>query len=92
MAEKTIESNDEFPNWENMPEPEALLTLSWEDIYDIAKNISQDRLQRDPTQEDIKKIFNIICQKGMNAESETFWSIIDIRCGFYYDELKALKQ
>lgn len=79
----------ESSEWTDMPEPKSMLTLSWEDIYSIAEDISQNELQRNPTQEEIKELFSIISQRGMDPESGMFWGTVEVSCQEYYDNLRA---
>lgn len=78
----------EFPDWKDMPESQPIVTLSWEDIYDKAEVITQEKFQRNPTQEEIKELFDHILQKGMDMEDGTFWSTVEYYCQEYYDEVK----
>ena len=82
-------SEEIFPDWENedMPEPQPILTLSWEDIFEKAREITQSEFDRDPTPKEIKEIFNTLSSKGMDAENGTFWSAVEYLCDEYYEEV-----
>lgn len=69
-----------FPSWKNVVTPKALLMLSWEDIYARAKQIFQNRLHRDPTNEEINQLWSTIYHKGMYVEFEDFCRIVDRHC------------
>ena len=77
----------EFPNWEHMPNSQPLVTLSWEDIYGKAQEITQEEFSRNPIQKEIKELFDHILQKGMDMENGTFWSTVEYRCEEYYKEM-----
>ena len=88
--EKPVCKNTEiFPKWPDMPKSVPMIELSWEDIYENAKDITQDRFKRNPTKEEIKELFNIIEHKGLDAESGTFWATISVRCSTYYDGIEC---
>ena len=80
--------SDDIPNWENMPKDHPILTLSWEDVYGIAKEESQSKFNRDPTQDEVTTIFETIKRKGMDCESSTFWSTLDYYVSEFYSALE----
>ena len=75
-----------FPKWSDMPEPQCMVTLSWENVYYIAEPITQVEFKRDPTEKEIKELFEIIHHKGMDMDNSTFWGTLDYHCQEYYDE------
>ena len=77
----------EFPKWENMPESQPIVTLSWEDIYYKAEPVTQEEFKRNPTQEEIKELFDFIHHKGMDMEDGTFWGTVEVYCQEYYGEV-----
>lgn len=73
----------DIPNWDQMPEPTALLTKSWEDFYPEAQSVTQEKLMRDPTKEEITAIF----QKCdfFDCEDGTYWSTVEQTVRTYYE-------
>ena len=82
-------SDDEFPEWNDMPKSHPMLTLSWEDVYAQAKNESQKKFNRDPTRDEVDKIFEIIKNHGMDAEFDTFWDTVDRHVVDFYNNVEA---
>jgi hypothetical protein len=77
----------EVVKWVGMPESQPIVTLSWEDIYYTAKSIAQEECKRNPTQEEIKELFDIMLHKGINMSDEVFRVTIKVYCQKYYDEV-----
>ena len=77
-----------FPEWKDMPESQAIVTLSWEDVYYKAEPITQEEFGRDPTKDEIKELFHHILHKGIDMEDGTFWGSVEVLCQEYYDEVK----
>lgn len=75
-----------FTEWSDMPEPQCMVKLSWEDVYHKAEQITQEKLKRDPTEKEIKELFEIIIHKGLDMGNSTFWGTLDYHCQEYYDE------
>ena len=73
----------DIPKWENMPEPQALLTKSWEDFYPEAYAITQANWKRDPTPHELKDIFEE-CD-DFDCESGTYWTTVEYAVERYYN-------
>ena len=71
--------------WDGMPKPAAILTLSWEDIWGEAADVTNSKFGRMPTKEEIKELFEITMHRGMDCESDSFWSRVQYNIGEYYD-------
>ncbi len=91
MESELVPSEMDIPNFEGMPEPHAILTLSWEDIWPSAQTYTQDHWKRDPTAQEIKEIFQYIIHKGLDCEDGTFWSIVSFRVEMYYEDDFCIK-
>lgn len=74
--------SDNSPNWDNMPEAKPILTLSWEDVWDKAKDVTRAKFNREPGKDEIDAIFKNIDHAGIDCESGTFWSTVE----YYVDE------
>lgn len=62
-------------NFEDMPKPKSILTLSWEDIYDYAKNNLGHELSR----EQIISLFDSIDSGDSEIIQDGFWELIKQR-------------
>ena len=62
----------DIPDWDGMPAPSSLITLSWEDIYGVylEKGIT-------PTKEQVTKVFEKMERKAADNMMEDFWASID---------------
>ena len=71
-------SSEDIPEWDNMPESVPISSLSWEDIYPYA----YDKLGREPTESEIREIFDTIVDRMSDRIgeyfSETLQDIIDL--------------
>lgn len=67
-----------------MPESHPILTLSWEDVYDKAKDVTQSKFGRDPTQDEVTSIFEDVKRVGMDCESGTFWATVEECANSFY--------
>lgn len=74
----------EIPEWDNMPEAEAILTKSWEDFYPSAHSLTLEKWSRDPTKEEITEIFER-CD-SMDCECGTYWSTVEEQVRNYYQD------
>lgn len=70
--------------WKDMPQAVAILTLSWEDIVPTATQITQSKWKRNPTEDEIKEIFEHVAHRGLDCESGTYWTLIEVECQDYY--------
>ena len=70
-----------------MPEAHPILTLSWEDVWDKAKDEAQSKFNRDPTQDEVTTIFETVKRKGMDCEAGTFWSTVEYYVSEFYSGL-----
>ena len=75
-----------IPIWDDMPKPTPILTLSWEDIWGEAVNVTKSKFGRMPTKEEIKELFEITMQRGMDCESDSFWGRIQYEVSEYYSD------
>ena len=82
--EQTPDDREEAPTWDDMPKPAAILTLSWEDIWGEAADVTNDKFGRMPTKEEIKELFEITMHRGMDCESDSFWSRVQYNISEYY--------
>lgn len=82
--------DETIANWKGMPKPKAIAVLSWEDIYCVAQQITQDNWKRDPTKEEVIAIFDDI-GNDMDCEHDTFNSMVENACDEFYDELAGEK-
>ena len=82
-------SDDEFPEWDNMPKPHPIMTLSWEDVFEKAKSESQIKFKRDPARDEVDKIFQIIKNHGMDCEFDTFWDTVERHVTDFYNNVEA---
>ena len=83
--EQTDDDQDKTPAWDDMPKPAAILTLSWEDIWGHAADVTNSKFGRMPTKEEIKELFEITMHRGMDCESDSFWGRVQYNIGEYYD-------
>ena len=81
--------DDDFPEWKDMPKSHPLLTLSWEDVFEQAKKESQNKFKRNPTRDEVDKIFQTIKQHGMDCEFDTFWDTVDRHAVDFYSNVNA---
>ena len=77
-----------MPEWKRMPKPKALLTVSWEDVYLTARDLTISRLGRDPLRKEISDIFCGIGHASFSPESSTLWSFIEYHVGEYYNNVE----
>ena len=80
---------DAFPDWKDMAKPKPFLMLSWEDVYDKANVLTQERLRRRPTREEITEIFDSFDSTDVDCEYDTFWTKVEACVIAYYDEKEA---
>ena len=80
---------DKTPEWDGMPAPSPILTLSWEDVWDRARGKTQSDFQRDPTKEEVAAIFEKINHKGIDCESGTFWDTVDYHVNEFYSGISG---
>lgn len=73
----------EFPEFTDMPEPAPLLTKSWEDFWEYAREITQKKWKRDPSREEIIGIFESC--NDMDCENGTYWSTVSEAVRRYYE-------
>ena len=78
--------SDDIPNWENMPDPSPLVTLNWEDVWESAKMETQDKFQRDPTQDEVTAIFDTVDRKA-DCEAGTVRDAIDDYVADFYSRV-----
>ena len=71
-----------------MPKPKALLTVSWEDVYLTARDLTSTRFGRDPRKKEINDIFHGIGYANFSPESSTLWSFIEYHVGEYYGSVE----
>ena len=74
-----------IPTWDDMPKPAAILTLSWEDIWGEAADVTNDKFGRMPAKEEIKELFETTMQRGMDCEYDSFWGRVQHEVSEYYD-------
>lgn len=77
-----------MPEWKRMPKPKALLTVSWEDVYLTARNLTRARFGRDPRRKEIRFVFDEIGYANFSPESSTLWSFIEYHVGEYYGSVE----
>ena len=80
-------SDDKFPTWKDMPKPHPILKLSWEDVYDKARDAAQKKFRRDPARNEVDAIFQTIKSHGMDCASDTFWDTVQTHVNNFYDRL-----
>ena len=73
-----------IPTWDDMPKPTPILTLSWEDIWSEAADITKSKFGRMPTREEIKELFGMTIQRGMDCDSDSFWGRVQCNIDEYY--------
>ena len=65
-------SREDIPEWDNMPESVPISSLSWEDIYPDA----YDKLGREPTESEIREIFDTVARRMSNSIGEYFFETL----------------
>lgn len=65
------ESSD-YESWNDMPDPEPLFLMSWEDIFLHARDLDIDL-----TRQQVIDIFNAIKELGMEFETDPYWDTIE---------------
>ena len=71
-------------DWKDMPEPSPLLTLSWEDVLEKAREETQSKFQREPTRDEVTTIFENIKNGGMDCADGTFWGTVEYHVSEFY--------
>jgi len=78
MSEECVEA----PDWKDMPEPHALCTLSWQDIYCQAVNSGYS-----PTVEDIKFMMHWLGPTEFDCNCD-YNAWIEIKVQQYFEDIK----
>ena len=74
------QKESEYPNWENMPKPKPILTLSWEDIYEYAKENDTEL-----TREQVIKAFEFA---EHNSSNECIMGAFNANLEYAIDQVK----
>jgi len=74
-----------IPTWDNMPDPEPLLVKSWEDFYPAAQQITQQKWNRDPKQDEMIEIFQSLDE--FDCDTGTYWGSVEYAAELFYDDL-----
>jgi len=61
-------SREDIPDWKNMPDDIPISRLCWQDIYTFA----YDKLERVPTQQEVKELFDAIIYRMTDTMGENF--------------------
>ena len=76
-------SREDIPEWDNMPESVPISSLSWEDIYPYA----YDELGREPTESEIREIFDTVEKRMSNSIGEYFSENLETIMGLEIEEM-----
>ena len=87
---KEQSSFTDFPSWhgDDLPKPQAILTLSWEDIWEYAQRESLEKFNRLPTRDEISAIFDQITESDWDCEYSTFWQQVEDQTKKFYKNLE----
>ena len=62
----------EIPDWRGVPEPVAVITMSWEDVYvEMCRT-----LDRKPSRDEVETLFTYMANHLGDALMESYWAAL----------------